>query len=68
MKPEDGSCFDFVDDVSAADHVDTDSLNSLSKQGDLARRRKAIQSARGMWKARVDLPDFERLREELDRH
>lgn len=30
-------------------------------------RRQALQQARGMWRDRTDLPDFHRLRREIDR-
>lgn len=30
-------------------------------------RRELLRSARGLWEDRQDLPDFRRLREELDR-
>lgn len=32
-----------------------------------ARRLQALQEARGMWQGRTDLPDFHRLRREMDR-
>ena len=43
-------------------------IDELLRQGETQSRKEAFRKARGIWKDRTDLPDFEELRRDLDRY
>lgn len=44
-----------------------EAIDSMIERSNVAERHELLAAGRGLWKEREDLPDFGRLREELNR-